>query len=52
MMSDSATADTTAPPRPCTARAAISVVCDPATPQTTEAAVNRVMPARNSLRLP
>ena len=52
MMSDSATAVTTAPPRPCTARAAMSIEREVATPQPTDAMVNRIRPIRNRRRLP
>lgn len=52
MMSDNATADTTAPPTPCTARAATSSPCVLANPQASDAMVNSVMPARNSRRWP
>ena len=52
MISDSATADSTAPPRPCTARAPTSMACEVATPQVSDAAVNSVMPIRNRRRRP
>ncbi|MNT07314.1 hypothetical protein D3C72_1420140 [compost metagenome] len=52
MMSESATADTTAPPRPCTARAATSRPCEVETPQASEASVNSTRPARNTRRWP
>ena len=37
IISESATAETTAPPRPCTARATISISCELASPQASEA---------------
>ncbi len=43
---------TSAAPRPCTARAAMSTSTDPASPATNEAAVNTASPARNSRRRP
>ncbi|CFM14915.1 Uncharacterised protein [Bordetella pertussis] len=52
MISDRATAETTAPPRPCTARAATSMACPWAIPQASEASVNSVRPARNMRRWP
>ena len=52
MMSDSDTADTTAPPSPWTARAAISNPCEFASPHAAEASVNSVIPSKNSLRCP
>ena len=52
MISDSATAATTAPPSPCTARATTSTPCDSATPQASEAAVKSAMPATNRRRWP
>lgn len=52
MISDSDTADTTAPPKPCTARAAISSVCEGATPHASDASVNTTRPARNMRRWP
>ncbi len=39
IISDSATAETTAPPTPCTARAMISISCDCASPHSVEATV-------------
>ena len=50
MISDSATADTTAPPTPCTARAPTSRPCEFATPQASEATVKSAIPIRNSRR--
>jgi hypothetical protein len=50
--SESATAETTAPPSPWTARAAIRNSCDEATPHASEAAVKRPMPDRNMRRWP
>ena len=52
MMSDSATADTTAPPTPCTARAAINSAWVLASPHASEAKVKATMPAKNTLRCP
>ena len=49
---DSETAETIAPPRPCTARAAIRNPCDPARPQAIEATVNSAIPMRNMRRWP
>jgi hypothetical protein len=42
----SADGEASAAPMPCTARAASSCPDDPAKPPTSEASVNRVMPAR------
>ena len=42
--SDSATAETIAPPTPCTARAAMSSPCELASPQASDAAVKSEMP--------
>ncbi len=47
---DSATADATAPPKPCTVRAPISIPFDEARPQISDATVNRAMPPMNSRR--
>ena len=52
MISESATAETTAPPTPCTARAATSMPWLVDRPQTTEAAVKSAIPARNIRRCP
>ncbi len=52
IMSDSAIDDTTAPPSPCTALAAISSPWEFETPQTTEANVKSAMPRRNKRRWP
>ena len=52
MITDSAIAETTAPPRPCTARATMSTACDPASPQASEASVNTAIPSRKSRRWP
>ena len=52
MMSESATAETIAPPMPCTARAAIRSPCVSARPQPMDARVNSAIPARNILRCP
>ena len=51
-MSESATAETTAPPRPCTARAPISTSCEPARPQASEAVVKSTIPMTKSRRWP
>ena len=40
IISDRPTADTIAPPMPCTARAATSIACDPERPQHSDATVN------------
>ena len=52
MISASATAETTAPPTPCTARATTSAPWDWARPHTDEASVNSVIPPRKSRRWP
>ncbi len=52
MVSDSATADTTAPPNPCTARATTSSAWLLASPQASEATVNNTMPSKNRRRWP
>src|SRR5215211_261320 len=52
MISESATAETTAPPSPCTARAPTRNTCEPARPQPSEAGVKSVIPTRNSRRYP
>ena len=44
IISDSATAEATAPPRPCTARATIRSPCDVERPHASEAVVNSAMP--------
>ena len=44
MISESATAETTAPPTPCTARAATSIPCEVESPQASDAAVKSPMP--------
>ncbi len=49
---ESATAETSAPPSPCTARAATSWPCDVASPQARDAAVKSEMPTRNMRRCP
>ena len=51
-MSESAIAETTAPPRPCTARAVMSSHCELAKPHTSDAAVKSAMPCRNRRRWP
>ena len=50
--SDSATAETIAPPTPWTARPAIKSPCEFASPQPSEAAVKSAMPIRNNRRCP
>ena len=45
IISDSATAEATAPPSPCTARAATRIHCDVASPHASEASVNSAMPS-------
>ena len=52
MISDSATAETTAPPRPCTARAATSMPWLVARPHETDASVKSATPPRNIRRCP
>ena len=52
MISESATADTTAPPRPCTARAATSIPCDVESAQRSDAAVKRPIPLTKRRRWP
>ena len=52
MISESATAETTAPPRPCTARAPTRKACELARPQASEAAVKSAIPIRKSRRCP
>ena len=52
IISDSETAETIAPPSPCTARAPIRNPCEPARPQAIEAAVNSAIPIRNRRRWP
>ena len=52
IISDSETADATAPPSPCTERAAINIPCVVERPHTSDAAVKSVMPARKSRRPP
>jgi hypothetical protein len=50
--SESATAETIAAPRPCTARALIRVAGEVASPQPSEATVNTAIPVRNRRRWP
>jgi hypothetical protein len=50
IISESATAEATAPPTPWTARAAISRPCVFARPQASDASVNSEMPVRNIFR--
>ncbi len=52
MMRESAIADTTAPPSPCTALATTSSPWEVDTPHASEASVKSTMPSRNSLRWP
>ena len=52
MISESATADTSAPPSPWTARAPTSMPCVVARPHASEAAVKSAIPARNIRRCP
>ena len=52
MVSESDTAEATAPPSPWTARAAISDSCEVERPQASEASVKRPMPPMNSRRWP
>ncbi len=52
MISESATAETTAPPSPCTARAATSMPWLVASPHVIEASVKSVTPPRNMRRCP
>ena len=51
-ISDSETAETIAPPNPCTARAATSIPSDVDSPQVSDAAVNSAIPAMNRRRWP
>ena len=46
-ISESATAETIAPPSPCTARATTSASCEVASPQASEATVKSAIPIRN-----
>ena len=52
IISESATAETTAPPRPCTARAPTSSSCEVESPQASDASVKSAIPIRNSRRWP
>ena len=52
MISESATTDTMAPPKPCTALATTRNSFEPASPQASEVAVNSARPMRNSRRRP
>ena len=52
IISESATAETIAPPTPCTARATTSISCVPARPQASDATVKSAIPIRNSRRCP
>src|SRR3954451_9859934 len=51
-MSENATAETTAPPMPCTARAPMSIPCVVESPHATEATVKTVMPIRKRRSAP
>ena len=51
-ISASEVANIIAPPRPCTARAMLSTVGEPASPHTNEAATNTTMPVTNTSRRP
>ncbi len=50
IISESDTAETTAPPSPCTTRAAMSIASLDASPQVSDASENSVIPAMNSRR--
>ena len=52
IISDSETAEATAPPRPCTVLAAISIPWVVESPHRSEATVKSEIPARNSRRCP
>ena len=52
IISESATAETTAAPSPCTALAAIRSSCEFERPQASEATVNSVVPIRKRRRCP
>ena len=52
IISDSATAETIAPPTPCTARAMTSISCDCASPHSVEATVKIPIPITNRRRWP
>ena len=52
MISEKATAETTAPPRPWTARAATSSPCVVASPQASDESVKSAIPMRKSRRWP
>src|SRR5579862_4101092 len=52
IVSERPTADTTAPPSPCTARAPINKPCDVDSPHASDASVKSEMPPRNRRRLP
>lgn len=51
-MSESDTASTMAPPRPCTLRATMRKVWEPAMPQASDALVKSTRPERKTLRWP
>jgi hypothetical protein len=51
-MSESATAETTAPPRPCNARAPTRTACDVASPQASDVRGKSKIPIKNSRRWP
>ena len=52
IISESATAETTAAPNPCTARATISISCEVARPQAADASVKTTIPMRKRRRWP
>ena len=52
IVSDRETADATAPPTPCTARAVSRKPCEVARPQQSEASVKSAIPEMNSRRCP
>ena len=52
MISESATAATTAPPMPWIARAPMSISCDVASPHASDASVKSPTPSRKSRRWP
>ena len=52
MISESATAETTAPPTPWSARAPTSTCCEPASPHASDEAVKSAIPPRKSRRCP
>ncbi len=52
MVSESETAEATAPPRPCTARAVIRNSCEVASPHASDASVKKPMPPMKRRRWP